>query len=454
MKSYEYNTEIIKPTTHLWGELTLAKRHANIQTAIESGCDTSLIELLSIPENSRGELRVKDIAKSMNSTYLKAKQFLESFLPTDMLDAITRGVREIKRYKKGSYHDRSRKIMSPKDNVGTLLHELVHALEYQVESLSDWCRSYILQRSQGKLLPQKKIFWRKHSGDKVYDGGWSNVYAGRVYKETSSEILTVGIEGLYKSPVDFAKQDPDYFWWLINTFQYFSVVGVNSREEHIQKPRIGDVIDFFEETWQLAILPQTAISVRESSKELSLIHGIDTKTLDHRWIAAHSKEDLDPKTIRLPLSKADSLERIVKLWPKAYQCNFIIKYERPLLELNVSSKILLEETLFTGVSKGLFGIRSLFNSLHNSHQRKTNLFGALYEKHSYKKSYPLEGLMVEVIFSEDAQKTANDFMKEYIQKTGDKPLFNRVPTKRVPKAWIEIELAERLTDLQNEMAIQ
>ena len=50
--------------------------------------------------------------------------------------------------------------------------------------------------------------------------------------------------------------------------------------------------------------------------------------------------------------------------------------------------------------------------------------------------------------------TANDFMKEYIQKTGDKPLFNRVPTKRVPKAWIEIELAERLTDLQNEMAIQ
>ena len=42
-------------------------------------------------------------------------------------------------------------------------------------------------------------------------------------------------------------------------------------------------------------------------------------------------------------------------------------------------------------------------------------------------------------------------MKAYIQKIGDKPLLNRVPQKRVPKAFMGIEREKSLRNLWDEM---
>ena len=218
-----------------------------------------------------------------------------------------------------------------------------------------------------------------------------------------------------------------------------------------QEPEIDDVIDSFKKIRQLAILPETAKYFLESTKDIESIRGIDSKTLERRWLEVQGKGGRSAKKIVLPLSEKNSYDEIVKSWPKDCQCSYIIKYVTSPSGLTSIKNLQFEEVLFMGATRSVLGLRSIYYSLHNPHQIKIHTFGAQYHVYQRDKVYPLDGLVLELVFSGEAQKTANDLMKEYVQRTGDKPLLNRMPKKRVPKAWIEIELAESLQTLHNEM---
>jgi hypothetical protein len=62
---------------------------------------------------------------------------------------------------------------------------------------------------------------------------WPDEYAGRLYRTISTEILTMGIKWIAMDPLTLAKNDPEYFWWLVQTFQHFGdIQDVEQPEEH------------------------------------------------------------------------------------------------------------------------------------------------------------------------------------------------------------------------------
>lgn len=216
---HKLNRQVVIAQPHDSGLGPWSQRVAIIRDAIHQHSLTRLQTALEIPEHCRGELNIADVAKSMMPTYLAAKASLERLLPASMLRGLELGVSHIRASGGGSYDPGDTKVNSRIGCEVTLLHELTHALEYRIEGLSEWTRAYILNRSQGKRLRNHGL--RYQAGAKYYLGEWPDAYAGRIYKTVATEILTVGIKQLVTDPLTLAEKDPEYFWWLVQTFQHF-----------------------------------------------------------------------------------------------------------------------------------------------------------------------------------------------------------------------------------------
>jgi len=62
----------------------------------------------------------------------------------------------------------------------------------------------------------------------AYEDKWAELgnspYAGRVYlgsldAANATEVLTMGLQRLYEDPIGFAKQDPDYFKFILSALR-------------------------------------------------------------------------------------------------------------------------------------------------------------------------------------------------------------------------------------------
>jgi len=93
----------------------------------------------------------------------------------------------------------------------TLAHEFGHHLSYKIKSIMNAQTAFFEQRTVGEKIVQlpghsKGIRGKKDMFNKT------RVYAGRVYEDGhASEVISVGIELLWKDAAAFAHADPEYF---------------------------------------------------------------------------------------------------------------------------------------------------------------------------------------------------------------------------------------------------
>lgn len=110
------------------------------------------------------------------------------------------------------------------ENVSTLLHEFMHSLEYANPEVSKKTKAFLVKRSGG-AAPKKLSDLTGNSGykageiaveDKWVEKGGS-AYMGKIYDRASTELLTMGVERLLKSPTEFFLRDREYFDFVIET---------------------------------------------------------------------------------------------------------------------------------------------------------------------------------------------------------------------------------------------
>ncbi len=114
-------------------------------------------------------------------------------------------------------------FLSDNTSVETIVHELGHSINenYSVKRL---CANFLQARLKGekerrlnKVLPNHGYdndeYGAKDNFDKVLgkSGGW---YAGKTYDDGQTELISLGVQQLYKDPVKFAKKDPEYFQFV------------------------------------------------------------------------------------------------------------------------------------------------------------------------------------------------------------------------------------------------
>lgn len=113
--------------------------------------------------------------------------------------------------------------MAEKAPVEVVIHEAAHWLEESDPKIHGKIRDFFEKRTQGES-------WQKLSkltGNKNYRDDevakpdkWPKAYMGKKTKsDKNSEILSMGMEMMYKDPIGFAKTDPEYFAFIHNTLR-------------------------------------------------------------------------------------------------------------------------------------------------------------------------------------------------------------------------------------------
>ena len=104
------------------------------------------------------------------------------------------------------------------DGAAAIVHELGHYLEYTVPKLFEKVTGFYSQRTQGQaaqslasLMPGKGF----KPGEVTRPDSFIHPYMGKQYEDGHGEILSMGMEMLYKDPAGFAENDPEYFNFIL-----------------------------------------------------------------------------------------------------------------------------------------------------------------------------------------------------------------------------------------------
>jgi SPP1 gp7 family putative phage head morphogenesis protein len=109
--------------------------------------------------------------------------------------------------------------MAEDDMATTWIHEAGHTFE-AVDK--DWLNASneFLDKRRGteKLQELRTLTGNKAYKDDevVYEDKFKNPYMGKYYNRQATEITSMGLEWLYKDPAGFAKEDPEYFEFIVN----------------------------------------------------------------------------------------------------------------------------------------------------------------------------------------------------------------------------------------------
>lgn len=115
-------------------------------------------------------------------------------------------------------------FLTPNDVKGgrTVIHEYAHIVEYGNARVHERCVEFLLNRAQDRTLHKLSDL----TGDPeyadhevAYKGNYVHPYVGKVYKwrgyRNSTEVLSMGLERLYADPIQFRKDDPGYFDFIV-----------------------------------------------------------------------------------------------------------------------------------------------------------------------------------------------------------------------------------------------
>lgn len=187
--------------------------------------------IVALPENARGTLSIRASRAARPQTE-QAQQFLRTLVHKDIAPTASCKVVTGKKITRGWYDPTTATAHVRAGSVPNTVHEVVHHLECSSPKILAACKQYLRSRTPAGAGPQRLSLLTGQSGWRVHElaiedewvkrGG--SVYSGKVYNGSidlanATEVLTMGVERLYADPIAFARQDPDYFRFVLSVLR-------------------------------------------------------------------------------------------------------------------------------------------------------------------------------------------------------------------------------------------
>lgn len=122
-----------------------------------------------------------------------------------------------------SFYGRGGIYMADRAPVEVVVHEAAHWLEESDPKIHDKVKKFFESRTAGeKWQKLSELTGNSNYGDNevAKPDKWPKPYMGKkANSDKNSEILSMGMEMMYKDPVAFAKTDPEYFAFIHNTLR-------------------------------------------------------------------------------------------------------------------------------------------------------------------------------------------------------------------------------------------
>jgi hypothetical protein len=203
--------------------------------------DQPVLEAIAEPAARRGKVQLK-VADAKPATMEVAKagaEIVEKFVKADLLKSLGEiGVSQ-SRSKRASCDWGGKNInITQHTSASVAAHELMHAVEMRNPALLKRSAEFLFARTPGEKdfkLQRLKPGHGYRADERARKDRWEelggDVYSGKVYSVgpatgpdviTSTELLTMGIERLYKSPTLFYSTDPNYFAFVIKAIKGLS----------------------------------------------------------------------------------------------------------------------------------------------------------------------------------------------------------------------------------------
>lgn len=126
-----------------------------------------------------------------------------------------------------SYYDNAGTIFMAANRNGSIVaHEIGHFLEHSDKEHFSTAIAFLERRTDGEVTLRLRDLYPNHgysASEIVKPDQFISEYMGKIYKSQDAyygtEITSMGLEFMYKNPVEFAEKDPDYFdfiWELFN----------------------------------------------------------------------------------------------------------------------------------------------------------------------------------------------------------------------------------------------
>lgn len=200
-----------------------------VDAVLKATSTEEALQSVEIPHAKRGTLVVGKTVKSGNTPPLitEGSRFIERVVHSDWLKINPVNFQALPKNSRANYSPltKTAKITA---NVSTIIHEVSHHIEMENPNIYQACKDFRKSRTKGESLQKlSKLTGNKKykTYEDVYEDEWAkrggSHYMGRDYKAAwkTTEILTMGMERLFNTPVEFAKNDPEYFKFLIQLLQ-------------------------------------------------------------------------------------------------------------------------------------------------------------------------------------------------------------------------------------------
>jgi hypothetical protein len=112
---------------------------------------------------------------------------------------------------------RDNQWMRKSDSASAYVHEIGHNVEIQSTSITKRAQEMLKARASKDPKGLRPV--RPGSREKAWHDEFLEPYMGKHYPDGATELVSMGLEYLYREPMTLLRRDPDYFVWLLDTLR-------------------------------------------------------------------------------------------------------------------------------------------------------------------------------------------------------------------------------------------
>lgn len=165
------------------------------------------------------------IGKTTNTTKNVAMQ-LQKDLSNVIHQDLIKGLKLETNYTKSDrnyFSSTENKIFINKDTKRlTAIHETMHWLEHNNKDISSKVQEFLEYRTKGEKAQKLRDLVPNSNYEKdeiAKKDNFFRPYCGKIYQDGATEILSMGLQEIYENAIDFSKNDPEYFNFVIDIIQ-------------------------------------------------------------------------------------------------------------------------------------------------------------------------------------------------------------------------------------------
>lgn len=207
----------------------LAKRRGEIKQEKRELEEKTALEVSKILQVKNGVNLNTHCSSKMQAITDKLKKCLNGVIPETNYN---NKEMTVKGHSGRAFHSGSTINISSNDDIGTAIHETMHNLEEQSEHVLMNSLAFAASRTEGeKQESLKRLTGLSYKSSEVCKkDNFFNPYCGKLYDEfggrdktfvnaRASEIMSMGVQELFTNPKEFAKNDREYFDFVVANLQ-------------------------------------------------------------------------------------------------------------------------------------------------------------------------------------------------------------------------------------------